>query len=383
MIASMDFPTRVRIGEGAVGALIEEVADLQLTRALIVSDPGVVKAGIVARVARVLEGAQVAWHLFEGVQTNPEVPDIELGVAAYRESRADHIIAVGGGAAMDTAKGIRLLAHHEGPLSRYDDSLGGGKHVTGELPPLFCVPTTAGTGSEVGRAFVVTIEGRKTVFFSPRLMPTVAICDPALTLGLPPHVTAATGIDALSHNVEAYLSRGFHPLADAIAIRGMSLVSRYLQRAVEQGGEDMEARSAMMSASLMGAVAFQKGLGAVHSMAHALGSVCGLHHGLANALVMPAVMRYNGEAVPDRMSDVATAIGASGPAYGTDPGERAARRIEQLRADCGLAKSLEEAGVDPSKQEELVSAAHADGCHQSNPRPLARGDFERLFKSLF
>lgn len=379
----MDFPTRVRIGEGAIGALVEEVADHQLTRALVVSDPGVVEAGLTARVGRILEGAQVDWHLFAEVQTNPEEPDVLAGVEAYRACGADHIVAVGGGAAMDTAKGIRLLVNHPGPLSRYDDNLGGGKHVTGELPPLFCVPTTAGTGSEVGRAFVVTMSGRKAVIFSPRLMPTAAICDPVLTLGLPPKITAATGMDALSHNLEAYLARGFHPLADAIAIRGMSMVSRFLPRAVAQGAEDLESRSAMMSASLMGAVAFQKGLGGIHSLAHALGSVAGLHHGLANALVMPAMLRFNAEAVPDRMQDVATSLGASGAAYGTDPGERAAQRVEELCEEIGLPSSLFEAGVSPDLKAALVDAAHADGCHQSNPRPVTRSDFVRLVDSLF
>ncbi|MDF1562479.1 MAG: iron-containing alcohol dehydrogenase [Deltaproteobacteria bacterium] len=379
----MDFPTRVRIGEGAVGALVEEVADHQLRRALVVSDKGVVEAGLVARVARILEGAQVEWHLFDKVQTNPEEEDVLAGVEAYRQSGADHLVAVGGGAAIDTAKGIRLLVNHPGPLSRYDDALGGGKHVTGELPPLFAVPTTAGTGSEVGRAFVVTLEGRKAVIFSPRLIPTAAICDPVLTLGLPPEITAATGMDALSHNVEAYLARGFHPLADAIAIRGISLVARFLPRAVKSGAEDLDARTAMMSAALMGAVAFQKGLGGIHSLAHALGSECGLHHGLANALVMPTMLRFNAEAVPDRMLDVATALGASGAGYGSEPGERAAQRVMSLCKDIGLPASLGELKIGPGMAEALVDAAHADGCHQSNPRPVTRSDFVRLVESLF
>ncbi len=384
MVATFDFPTRIRFGEGAVRVLAEELTDRGLEHVLVVTDPGVVAAGLLKIVEGVLDDAGIAHTAFDGVQTNPEEKDLHAGVSAWRDAGADAVVALGGGAAMDTAKGVRLLATHPGPLAQYDDAKGGARFISADLPPLIAIPTTAGTGSEVGRSLVVTLEEtrKKTVIFSPHLMPTVALCDPDLTRGLPPKVTAATGMDALTHNLEAYLAKGFHPLADAIGIRGVSLVQRYLARAVEYG-EDMEARTGMMSAALMGAVAFQKGLGVSHSLAHALGAVCGLHHGLANALVLPAVLRFDAGAVPERVADVATALGASGAGYGDAPGDRAANRVIELRADAGLPASLTEAGVDPGRLPDLVAAAQADACHLSGPRPVTAKDLTGLFQASF
>jgi 4-hydroxybutyrate dehydrogenase len=385
MIATLDFPTRIRIGDGALGVLTEELQDLGLESALVVTDPGIRDAGLVDRLLAVLAGAAVGATVFDGVQTNPTETDVLAGLEAWRESGADHLIALGGGAAIDTAKAIRLLATHEGPLARFVGE--GRRHVTADLPPMVAIPTTAGTGSEVGRSFVVSLSGRpeKVVVGSPHLMPSLALCDAGLTRELPPQVTAATGMDALTHNVEAYLAQGFHPLADAIAIRGMAIAARYLPRAVRDGKGDPEARSGMMTAALMGAVAFQKGLGLCHALAHALGAHLGIHHGLANALMLPAVLRFNAEAAGARVDDVATALGASGAGYGGEAGERAAARVEDLRARAGLPATLSEAGVSAEKVEAvldaLVAHAQADGCLPENPREAGPDDLRALFRS--
>ncbi|RMG10457.1 MAG: iron-containing alcohol dehydrogenase [Deltaproteobacteria bacterium] len=382
MLSRFHFPTEVIFGEGAVEAFAEEASGRGLRSALVVSDPGVVKAGLTERVREALAAVGIGSTVFDEVHTNPREAEIYAGADRWQESGADCIVAVGGGAAIDTAKGVRLLASHPPPLGQYDDARGGSERIGPEMPPLFALPTTAGTGSEVGRSFVVTLEDsrRKTVIFSPHLMPTVAVCDPRLTVGLPPAITAATGMDALTHNVEAYLAKGFHPLADAIAIRGTALVSRYLVRAVKRG-DDMEARSGMMAAALMGATAFQKGLGVCHSLAHAIGAETDLHHGLANALCLAAVLRFNAEAVPERVEDIATALGASSASYGREPGERAAARVRELCRGAGLPSGLAEAGVDPGLVPALVELAFADGCHLENPRPVTRTDLQALLEA--
>src|SRR5579871_704658 len=270
-VIEMSYPTRVVLGAGALQRLPAQVARLGIKKPLVVTDGGVVKAGLARRLYEVLEKAGVGHASFERVEPNPTEKDVFDGLEAYRAGKCDGVIGIGGGSPLDTAKLVALMVHHEPPLSRYDDAAGGDQHVRDAVPPIIALPTTAGTGSEVGRSGVAVLKdtGRKTVIFSPYLMPTAAICDPELTYGLPPGPTAATGMDAFTHCIEAYIATGFHPLADALAIDGIARVARSLALAVKNGN-DLGARTDMMIAAIQGAMAFQKGLGAAHALAHAL-----------------------------------------------------------------------------------------------------------------
>jgi 4-hydroxybutyrate dehydrogenase len=282
------------------------------------------------------------------------------------------IVSVGGGSPLDTGKLIALKTTHERPLVDFDDAVDGGRFVGSNVPPMIAIPTTAGTGSEVGRSGVVTLAatGRKTVIFSPHLLARVAILDPELTRTLPKGVTAATGFDALTHCLESYCALGDHPMADAIALGGLELCARHLARAVESG-DDLEARGGMMKAAMMGAVAFQKGLGACHSLAHPLSSEKGLHHGLANALCLPAVVEFNAGAVPERMERIRAIL---------DPAARTvAGALRELRARIGLPDGLGRQGIVAADLPRLADKAVEDACHRSNPRPTSREDLASLY----
>ena len=279
---------------------------------------------------------------------------------------------------------MRLLATHPLPLAQYDDAKDGWRLVTNPVPPMIAVPTTAGTGSEVGRSFVVTLEetGRKTVVFAPPLMPSVAVCDPELTYGLPPALTAATGMDAFTHNLEALCARGFHPLADALARKGIELCGRYLVRAVRDGG-DAEARASMMIAAITGAAAFQKGLGAAHALAHALTPVAGVHHGLANAIVLPFVMEFNLSAAPAPLAEAAVALGEASTGDQDWLARRAVERVRALQRDAGIPASLREVGVKESQLPLLTQKAFEDASHLANPRPCQPADLATLLHAAF
>ena len=261
-----------------------------------------VKVGIAEKVKKILDAGGVNTLVFDRVDPNPVEENVFDGVKAFKSHEADLVISVGGGSPLDAGKLIALASTHTRPLAEYDDAIGGDAHITANVPPIITIPTTAGTGSEVGRSGVATLKstGRKTVIFSPHLLAKVAILDPQLTVSMPPKITAATGFDALTHCLEAYASLGDHPMADAIALGGLELCAKHLVRAVEKA-DDIEARGAMMKAAMMGAVAFQKGLGACHSLAHPLSSEKGLHHGLANALCLPAVCEFNENAIHERL----------------------------------------------------------------------------------
>jgi 4-hydroxybutyrate dehydrogenase len=371
------FPTRVVFGAGSVAQVGREAKRLQGTRALLVADAGVVSARLHEPVIRSLEDSGVVTSIFSEVDPNPVESNVHAGVAAYRSKHADLIVALGGGSPLDVAKLIRLKAFpgvHELPLVEYDDATGGDRHITASVPPMIAIPTTAGTGSEVGRSGVVQLDinHRKTVIFSPHLMANVAVLDPELTRSLPAKITAATGFDALTHCLEAYLSKGDHPMADAIALGGLRLVAASLLRVV-QAPDDIEARGDMMKAAMMGAVAFQKGLGACHSLAHPLSSECGLHHGLANAVCLPAVVEFNAGTVPSRVAEAAAALGAAGADL--------AGALRKLRAALGLPSGLRETGVRDDQLELLATKAFADACHTSNPRACTRDDLLALYRS--
>jgi len=382
MLSTWAFPTKIIFGAGAIGQVAEVSRDLCIQRPLIVTDPGIVKCGLVERLTAPLKKAGIAWSLFDRVEGNPTEASVFPGVDIYGGESCDGVIAMGGGSAIDAGKAIRLKATHALPLEDYDDLKNGGDKISANLPPMIAVATTSGTGSEVGRSAVIALKatGRKTVIFSPYLMPSVAIGDPELTLELPPHLTAATGMDAMTHNLEAYLSVGYHPMCDAIAIKGVEIVNKYLRTAVHDG-KNLDARTRMCAASMMGAVAFQKGLGTVHSLAHPLSTVAGLHHGLTNGILLPYVMRFNLAAVRDRLAELAGALGVDTRSLSPDQAANAAiTAIEKLNADIGIPARLSEVGVTAEMIPKMAPKAMEDGCHLLNPRPTTAEDMEMLYR---
>ncbi|MBF5044391.1 iron-containing alcohol dehydrogenase [Aggregicoccus sp. 17bor-14] len=383
-ITEMAWPTKIVFGVGALQRLPAQVARLGMKKPLVVTDAGVVKAGLAQRVYDVLKGADVAFGVFDRVQPNPTEKDAFDGLEAYRSQGCDGIVAVGGGSPLDAAKLVQLLTTHEPPLSRYDDATGGDQYVRDDLPPLIAIPTTAGTGSEVSRSGVATLQdtGRKTVIFSPHLLPRAAVCDPELTVGLPPGPTAATGMDAFTHCLEAYLSNGFHPLADAVALDGIMRVGRSLETAV-RNGKDLAARSDMMVAALEGAMAFQKGLGACHALAHALTPISNVHHGLANAVVLPAVMNFNRAAVVGRLARVAVAMGDTSLAREEVLAGNAIERVRALNAAIGIPARLRDVGVQEKDLETIAHKAFQDASHLANPRKCSEADLLAIAREAY
>lgn len=381
MTTIWSFPTRMLFGAGSTSALTSEVQSLGGKRVLIVTDPGVVGAGIVEPLVQQLENAQIAVSVFDAVSGNPLESDVHSATDAYRQSDSDLIIGVGGGSPLDVAKIVRLTTTHPLPLSQYDDAIGGDANVVNPVPPMIAIPTTAGTGSEVGRAGVVTLQesGKKTVIFAPSLMPNSAILDPELTVSMPARTTAATGIDALTHCIEAYCALGDHPMADGIALEGIRLVAKHLETAVADGN-DLEARGGMMKAAAMGAVAFQKGLGACHALAHPLGAELNLHHGLANALCLPAVLDFNRTEVPAKIATIAKILGARGDDQDTLAFE-CSGAVRSLRKKVGLADGLAVAGVEEEQLPKLAKLAMEDPSHRLNPRDCTEADMLALLKS--
>jgi 4-hydroxybutyrate dehydrogenase len=365
-VSTFSFPTTILFGPGAVDRLTEELTKRGVSHPLLVTDAGLVHTPLFERVARLAPAATV----FSAVDPNPTEQNVLDGVAAYNHARCNGIIGLGGGSPIDAAKAIRLKVTHDMPLAAYDDLLDGAQHISANMPPYIAIATTSGTGSEVSRSTVITIAAtnRKTVVFSPHLIPTLAIGDPELTLDLPPRLTAGTGMDAFTHNVEAYISKGYHPVCDAIAIAGARIVWENLPR-VMANPQDLEARSEMMMASMMGAIAFQKGLGATHSLAHPLSSDCGMHHGTANAVMLPFVLEFNRSAVSARLEELAKQF---------DGGEIAAS-VRELNRRAGIAPRLRDYGVTEAALPGLADKAIQDGCHQLNPRACTRDDLLALY----
>lgn len=385
MFDAMSFPTRVVFGAGSLNRLPAELARVGAHRPLLVVDRGVVGAGLLRRLTDVLESAGVPFAVFERVDSNPVEKNVWEGVEAYKSRGCDSIVGLGGGSPLDAAKAIRLMIHHPPPMARYDDAKGGERYITSNVPPFIAIPTTAGTGSEVARSTVIILEdtGRKTVLFSPHLLANAAILDPELSLGLPPFVTAASGMDALTHNIEAYIAKGRHPFADAMALSGIQRIAKHLIRAVREGDRDLEAREEMLVASSMGAIAFQKGLGACHSLAHALSPVTGMHHGLANALVLPSVLAFNREAAEERLADVAVALGFDARAPLRERAAAAVEMVRSLKEESGLSGGLSAHGVREEAIPAVVERAIADPCHQTNPRPCDEEDFHQLLRDAW
>jgi 4-hydroxybutyrate dehydrogenase len=378
MASIWSFPTRVVFGAGEVGRTGDEAKACGMRRALVLTDAGVARAGLVEPVLGALGRAGVESAVFDGVEANPTEANIEDAARAFAAADADGVVAIGGGSPIDAGKLVVLRARVSLPFEELDDAVDGYRHIPPGLPPLIALPTTAGTGSEVGRSGVLIVRstGRKTVVFSPHLIPRVAILDPELTRTMPAKTTAATGFDALTHCLEAFVAKGDHPIADAIALGGLELVAHHLADAVARG-DDLEARGAMMKAAMMGALAFQKGLGACHSLAHPLSSECGLHHGLANALCLPAVVEWNEGAAHEQLGKVARIFGGNGSAGSC------AAVLRDLRTAVGLPSTLSEVGVRRDQLGKLAELAFQDACHALNPRPCTAADLLALYERSF
>jgi 4-hydroxybutyrate dehydrogenase len=336
-------------------------------------------------ILRIFNDNNIDFQVFSGVQPNPHDKDVENGVAVYKSAQCDFIIGVGGGSPMDAAKALAVLVSMGGNIADYDAQSQTKKEIKGPLPVIILIPTTAGTGSEVGKCSVITSteQGRKIFLCHPLMLPSLAVLDPQLTISLPSHLTAATGMDALTHNIESLTAPVLHPMCDAIAIKGVELVVKYLEKAVINP-EDLEARGYMMLAAMMGAVAFQKDLGTAHSLSHALSAVCGLHHGLANAIVLPFVMNYNKEICRSEYALIARVFGIN--TFDMDELEASEKAIQKVRAlnqRVGIPQSLRESGVKEEQLEEISKKAYLDPCHYTNARSCTENDLLSLLKEAF
>jgi alcohol dehydrogenase class IV len=373
------FPTRIEYGPGAVRDLGDLIKDSGLKKGLLVTDKGIETVGTADVLRNHFDSVGLELETYNEVKSNPIDDNVYQGTKLYKDTGCDFIVALGGGSPIDVGKTIKCLATHEGPLEKYDDAKGGDKYIQNNMPPFYAIPTTAGTGSEVGRSSVITIKSnnKKTIIFSPFLMPAIAVLDPELTVSLPPNLTAATGADALVHNLEAYLMDTFHPLGDGIARQGIYMCYKYLPEAVKDG-MNIKARGQMLMASAMGAIAFQKGLGLNHSIAHALGVYYDTHHGLANAAILTEVMRFN-------MSDngVKAKLASLGPLLNTkSDAETVLQSIEEWLISLGLPTNLKEMGIERNQIQDIEVYALEDPCCPLNPKRVEKGDVVKIINDL-
>ena len=378
------FPTAILFGAGARREVAPHLRERGWQRPLVVTDRGLAALPVFVRFLDELKSVDAS--VFSGVSGNPVRSQVMQGARAYREHRADSIVGIGGGAALDVAKAIAVMATHEGDILDYAWDHPDVRPIAGALPCFVAVPTTAGTGSEVGRSSVISddVTHVKKIIFSPALLAKAVFADPELTLDLPPAITAATGMDALTHNVESYLSPAWHPLCDGIAVEGTRIAASALPIAV-RNGRDLEARADMLMSSLMGAIAFQKDLGAVHSCAHALSTVADLHHGLANGIMIDHVMRFNLPAATAKLAELARVAKVPGGHTGSEEA-RAGAFIDwlgRLKQEIGIPAKLSRCEgprrVTSDDIPKLIEIAVADTCHRTNPRPCTADDFRRIF----
>ena len=373
-MATILYLTQIQFEHGAIRLLADECARVGIQRPLVVTDAGVRAAGVLQPALDALTDLPVT--VFDQTPPNPTEASVRAALVAWEAGRCDGLVAVGGGSSIDLAKGLAIMATHEGPLKTYATIEGGSPKITPKVAPLIAVPTTAGTGSEVARgAIVIVDDGRKLGFHSWNLMPKAAICDPDLTLGLPPALTAATGMDAIAHCMETFMAPAFNPPADGIALDGLERAWHHIERATRDGS-DREARLNMMSASMQGAMAFQKGLGAVHSLSHSLGGVNPkLHHGTLNAMFLPAVVSFNAQAESmqkdRRLERMARVMGLSS-------GSDIPQALRDLNARLGLPKGLADMGVQTDWFDKIIQGAMADHCHKTNPRIATEDDYRAL-----
>ena len=382
MISQFTFSNLVCFGAGAIRKLGRETRALGCQRPLVVTDPGLVDCGMADRVMDLLKQADIEATLFAGVDANPTEHNAEEGLACYQAEGCDGLIGFGGGSPLDAAKAIRLKVNHSLPLAEYAIGVKGWTKMTEPMPPLIAISTTSGTGSEVGRGAVITLRetGRKTLFVAPPLMPNIAALEPALTVSLPPHLTAATGIDAFTHSLEAYFAPVYHPMADGIALEGIRICLANLNTAVTEG-QNLEARAAMQIAASMGAVAFQKDLGMVHSLAHPLSACYNLHHGLANALMLPSSMDFLETAdltteQQRRVQVIRKLFEEAGL-----PGDSLAAATRLWLEELGIILWLNNHIIPEAGIPLLADEAFLDTCHATNLIPVSRADLAAVYES--
>ncbi|HEX6363972.1 MAG TPA: iron-containing alcohol dehydrogenase [Albitalea sp.] len=381
-MAFIQYITQAHLDHGAVRLLPQECERIGMQHPLVVTDEGVRAAGVLDKALAAL-GA-TPYQVFDQTPSNPNEAAVRAAALLYRTYKCDGLVAVGGGSSIDLAKGVAIAATHDGPLKTYATIEGGSPKISEKTAPVIAVPTTAGTGSEVARgAIVIVDDGRKLGFHSWHLVPRSAICDPDLTLGLPPTLTAATGMDAIAHCMETFMAATVNPPADGIALDGLERGWAHIERATRDGGNDREARWHMMSASMQGALAFQKGLGCVHSLSHSLGGVDPrLHHGTLNALFLPAVVRFNASAESmvkeRRLARMAHAMGLGAC---DSQGTQIAEAIRGMNARLGLPSGLAAVGVTREMFDRIVSGAMADHCHKTNPRLATPEDYRAMLEA--
>ncbi|MPY75892.1 MAG: iron-containing alcohol dehydrogenase [Alphaproteobacteria bacterium] len=376
LTGTWSYPTEIRFGPGRVAELPAACAAAGIEAPLFVTDPGLAALPMAQQALESLGAAGLRAGTFAEVQPNPLAANVAAGVEAYRKGRHDGVVAFGGGSAIDAAKAVALMVGQSRPLRDFEDVGDNWRRADADgIAPVVAVPTTAGTGSEVGRASVIADApgGRKRIVFHPRMMPRVVLADPMLTIGLPPGLTAATGMDALTHCLEAYFAPSFHPIADGVALGGVRLAMAWLPKACADGG-DIEARAYMMVAASMGAAAFQKGLGAVHSISHAVGALYATHHGLTNAIVLPYVLAHNADAISAKARTVAQLLGLPKPEL-----DRLLMAILRLRKDINIPNSLKEIGIDDGRAEDVGRLAFEDPTRAGNPKPVTADELAAIF----
>jgi alcohol dehydrogenase class IV len=378
LTGNWNYPTKMLVGPGRIAELPAVCKNFGVNKPLLVTDKGLAENPMITKALASLREAGLDAGLYSDVVGNPHGSHVEAGVEVFRRGGYDGVVAFGGGSALDVGKLIAFMAGQTRPLWDYEDVADWWTRADPNgIRTIIAVPTTSGTGSEVGRASVVTNDEThdKKIIFHPKMLPSVVIADPELTVGLPPKVTAATGIDAFVHCFEAYCAPGFHPMADGIALEGMRLVKDFLPRAYTNGG-DIEARSRMLAAASMGATAFQKGLGAVHSIAHPLGALFDIHHGLANAILLPYVMVYNKPAIAERMKLLASVLGLEGDGF-----EAVLDWVLSFREQLGIPHTLAAVGIDASRAAEIGVFAQNDPSTGSNPRSTTPEDMANIFRA--
>ncbi len=378
LVSNWNFPTAMRFGIGRISELADTCRSLGMKRPLLVTDPGLASLPMVSDAIAANEAAGMPTGLFCNIKPNPIGANVDDGVAVYNSGKHDGVIAFGGGSGLDAGKAIALMAGQTRPIWDFEDVGDNWTRVNADaVPPIVAVPTTSGTGSEVGRASVITNEEthRKLIIFHPTMMPSVVICDPALVAGLPPHITAATGMDALAHCIEAYSAPSYHPMAEGIAVEGMRLIREWLPIAVKDGA-NMEARSHMMCAAAMGATAFQKGLGAIHSLSHPVGAIYDAHHGLTNAVFMPYVMMFNRPAIDQKMGRLAHFIGLEKANF-----DGVMEWVMELRATFNVPHTAKELGVEESRMDEIAVMAEQDPSTGGNPVKAGVAEMRQMLEA--
>ena len=374
-VHSFGFPTNIRFGFGAVKELSAYLKSENLSRPLLVTDPVIATLDFFKRIKTDLENAGLAVEVFSEIHKNPVKSDVLNGGDVFDAHKSDVVVGIGGGAALDVARCVVLRINHREDLFKYDDLIGGDKYVTNDVPHFVTIPTTSGTGSEVGRSAIISEDDtkKKRILFHPKLLAKIVFADPGLTYELPPFITAATGMDALTHNMESYLAKNYNPMCDGIALQGIKMIYRSIEAAVKQN--DPESRAEMLAASIMGAVAFQKGLGVVHSLAHPLSTLLDMHHGLANAIMLPYGMQFNIEGFENLFADMAHAMNLK-----DKTGAAVVQALTELNAKIGMPSKLSEQGVKAEHIEDLSDLAIADFAHPSNPKPVSREDFRAIYE---